>query len=93
MDSDKLRHEINQAERLVRVEEGVEYLKEGIKELKSLLSNHCTESDKFREDVSDLKKTQKWTRYIGRTALGSFIIGAVGILIKMMLSIGGTVDF
>lgn len=93
IDQERLRHEVNQAERLVRVEEGVDYLKESMGDVKKLLQEHVDEPCDFngcalKDDVNDLLVTQKWAQWLSKTVIGTVILGAFGLFIKGAIYIG-----
>jgi len=73
--------DLKSRERLIRVEDGVINIKE-------LLKAHidqppCTQFGcTIKEDIVSLRGTQKWTRIVAKTGVGSAIVAIVGLIIK-----------
>jgi len=88
--------EIKNAERLVRVEEGIGHLQQGMKYIHDMIRDSMEKQQITLEgvcvDVESLKGTQKTIRWVSKTAIGSTIIGLVGLMIKLFF-VGGGVDF
>ena len=77
-------------ERLVRVEEG-------IKNIASILEKHtsiiCPQLGcAVTGDIVSLKVTQKWTIWLGKTAIGGMILVVVTYIIPKFLGMIGVID-
>ena len=62
-------------ERLVRVEEAVNFIKGYIQE-------YVPKFQEAEKDIISLKTTQKWARYVFKTTLGAAILAFVGFIVK-----------
>lgn len=77
-------------ERLVRVEEGMKYMT-------GLIENHITTpcpqfGCTIKQDIVSLRVTQKWTIWMGRTAVGAMIVGFFSYIVPKISGIIGGID-
>jgi hypothetical protein len=63
------KHRLEQAERLVVVEEGVKQI---------VASLEACKLPAMKEDIKSLKGTQKWVRWFAKTSIGALILSVAG---------------
>lgn len=85
--------EIDITQRVTRVEDGVEYLKVGVDDLKKLMNAHIEQPCKvgecaLKDEVEDLKHTQKWVRWLSKTAIGGSVLVVIGVIAKAIFNYG-----
>ena len=64
--------DIESRERLVRVEEGINNLADILK---------SCDSPEMKQDITNLKGTQKWIRWVSKTVIGGAILSTIGYIV------------
>ena len=64
--------DIESRERLVRVEEGIDNLTDMLK---------LSDLPEMKQDITNLKNTQKWIRWVSKTIIGGAILSAIGYIV------------